>query len=66
MAEPTKPTPHHRPPPSGPHGRAHVSPLGGQIFSEVRDSQQIYNERRNRAQTPRPPEPPARKPRQKS
>jgi hypothetical protein len=62
----SKRTAHHRPPPSGPHGRAHVSPLGGQIFSEVKNNQQIEEERRYRAQTPRPSEPPARKPRQKS
>lgn len=27
-------TPHHRPPPSGPMGRGHVSPLGGQVIKD--------------------------------
>jgi hypothetical protein len=54
-SEPTKRTPHHRPPANDPQtGRAHGSPLGGQIFTEVRNNQQIEQERRNRAQSPRP------------
>jgi hypothetical protein len=31
-------TPHHRPPPAGPQGRGHVSPLGGHT---VKDGGQI-------------------------
>jgi hypothetical protein len=44
-------TPPHRPPPSP---RGHVSPLGGQVFSEVRNDLQSKQEARNRAQSRRP------------
>jgi hypothetical protein len=46
-------TPSYRPPPTGPEGRGYVSPLGGAVAPFSTDNQ-IRQERRNRAQSPRP------------
>ena len=50
-------TPHYRPPPADPNtGRGHVSPLGGQVFTGVRNNMQLKQEARNRAQSTIPQE----------
>jgi hypothetical protein len=53
---PPKNTPHYRPPPSGERGRGFVSPLGGQTRAFDGADRSKEQERRNRAQSPIPPE----------